>query len=85
MDANETKTQATKGATTIFQNKLSVVQLKVRVKHFFATRLCLTWIDLSSALEVALNFRQNESKLVVTIIVKQKTGKTNNKHKETIN
>lgn len=42
MDANETKTQATKGATTIFQTKLSVVQLKVRVKHFFATRLCLT-------------------------------------------
>ena len=75
MDANETKTQATKGATTIFQTKLSVVQLKVRVKHFFATRLSLTWIDLSSALEVALNFRQNESKLVVTIIVKQKNRK----------
>ena len=42
MDANETKTQATKGATTVFQNKLSVVQLQVRVTHYFAKRNSLT-------------------------------------------
>ena len=41
-EANETKTQATKGAITVFQKKLSVVQLQVRVTHYFAKRNSLT-------------------------------------------
>ena len=51
--------------------------------HYFAKRNSLTLIDLSSAWEVALNLRQNKSKLVVTINAKQTNRKQTTTHKET--